>query len=61
MTATILLQDSMVKPSVFRSASEIQKQSHTCQYVINDPKKGHKRSNTKVVGSITCQNEYKQH
>lgn len=57
MTATILLQDSMLKPSVFRSASEIQKQSLTCQYVINDQKK---KSNTKVVDSIICQSEYEQ-
>lgn len=29
MTATMLLQDSMLKPSVFRSASEIQERSHS--------------------------------
>lgn len=29
MTATMLLQDSMLKPSVFRSASKIQERSHS--------------------------------
>lgn len=35
MTATMLLQDSMLKPSVFRSASEKQSQSFTGQYLVN--------------------------
>lgn len=35
MTATMLLQDSMLKPSVFRPASENQNQSFTSQNLLN--------------------------
>lgn len=33
MTATMLLQDSMLKPSVFRSASEMQEETDILYFV----------------------------
>lgn len=58
MTATMLLQDSMLNPSVFRSPSEIQKQpGHSLDYhALNDSQRQTKINLTeKFIKNITSQ------